>query len=193
MPVARRVVVVLLAASAGSAMWASPAAAGGVDPKTGVMAAGVYNFTPYTMKLVSSGTPTFASSNTKCNTTANTCWKTPPAATIQPGAEMVYELNTWYYAEQGFPPGVCDSYSANFNAWMTYRVDVVNGPAEYFTVAISGYQQHYCPNTTPEKNLDLAVFITSAPPQAGYDPDSNPTPAVPQAQNPQLGDAPNRP
>lgn len=192
MPVARRLVLVLLATSAGSALWASPAAAGFVDSGSGLLAAAVYNFTPYTMTLVSSGAPSLSpgSDNNKCNPTTNICWKTPPAATIQPGDSSVYELNTWYYALQGFPAGVCDSYSANFDAWMTYRIDVLGGPAEYVTVAIYGQQQHLCHE---DDYAGFAVFNTTAPPQAGYDPSSNPTPAVPQTQNSQLGDAPNRP
>ena len=52
MPVARRVVLSLLVAGAGSALFASPAAAGGVDCDTGILTAAVYNVTPYTWTLV---------------------------------------------------------------------------------------------------------------------------------------------
>jgi hypothetical protein len=125
-----------------------------------------------------------------CNVNTNICWNTPPAPTIKPGAAMIYRLNSWYYALQGFPAGVCNSYSANFDAWMTYRIDVLNGPAEYVTVAIFGQQQHLCHQ---DDYLQIAVFNTTAPPQAGYDPNSNPTPAVPQTQNGQLGYVSNQP
>ena len=52
MLVARRVVLLLLVAGAGSALWASPAAAGGFDPNSGLLTAAVYNVTPYTWTLV---------------------------------------------------------------------------------------------------------------------------------------------
>ena len=55
MPVARRVVLWVSVAGAGSALFASPAAAGGVDGNTGVLTAAVYNVTPYTWTLVQSG------------------------------------------------------------------------------------------------------------------------------------------
>ena len=52
MPVARRVVLWVLVAGAGSALLASPARAGGVACDTGVLTAAVYNVTPYTWTLV---------------------------------------------------------------------------------------------------------------------------------------------
>ena len=52
MPVARRVVLLLLVAGAGSALFASPAAAGGVASDTGLLTAAVYNVTPYTWTFV---------------------------------------------------------------------------------------------------------------------------------------------
>jgi hypothetical protein len=53
MTVALRVVGVLLATGAGSALCASPAAAGGVyQDKRGFFAAALYNVTPYTMYYV---------------------------------------------------------------------------------------------------------------------------------------------
>jgi hypothetical protein len=184
--VARRVVLVLLVASAGSALWASPAAAGFVDFDTGRFAATINNFTPYTMKLVSSGAPSVSpgSQNNKCG---NICWDQAPAATIQAGERMVYQIDPYYFATAGFTTN-----SANFDAWMTYRVDLLRGPPEYVTVAILG-QTTVDNNNNVISPAGLGVFITSAPPQAGYDPDTNVTPAVPQIQNPQLGDAPNRP
>jgi hypothetical protein len=188
MPVARRVVLVLLVAGAGSALWASPAAAGSIDPNSGLLTAELDNLTPYPWTLVSSGAPSISpgSQNNKCNDTTNVCWGQAPAATVPPGGRMQYTLNSWYYALQGFPAGVCDSYSANFDAWMTYRVDVLGGPPEYVTLAIFGTQEHLCNSDT---YAGFAVFLTTAPPPSNYDPNTsggNYPPGTGPPQNPQL-------
>jgi hypothetical protein len=191
MPVARRVVLVLLVAGAGSALWASPAAAGSIDPNNGLLTAELDNLTPYPWTLVSSGAPSISpgSYNNNCNPTTNICWGQAPAATVPPGSRMQYTLNTWNYRiEAG--NAFCGSYSAQFDAWMTYRIDVLGGPPEYVTLAIFGTQEHLCNH---DDYLQVAVFNTTAPPQAGYDPNSNPAPAVPQTPNPQLTYEPNTP
>jgi hypothetical protein len=188
MPAARRVVLVLLVAGAWSALWASPAAAGSVDPGSGLLTAELDNLTPYPWTLVSSGAPSLnpGSQNNHCNPTTNVCWGQAPAATVPPGGKMTYTLNSWYYALQGFPAGICDSYSANFDAWMTYRVDVLGGPPEYVTLAIFGTQEHLC---NSDSFAGFAVFVTTGPPPSNYDPNTSGgsyPPGTGPPRNPQL-------
>jgi hypothetical protein len=187
MPVARRVVLVLLVAGAGSALFASPAAAGSVDPHSGLLTAEVVNLTPYPWTLVSSGAPNIgAAQNNQCNITTNVCWGQAPAATVPPGGVMTYTLNSYDYALQGIPAGVCDSYSASFDAWMTYRVEVLGGPPEYVTVQIGGTNEHLC---NSDSHVGFGVSNTTAPPSS----DPNSTPLPPQTPNPQLLNNPNTP
>ena len=124
--VAERAVIVMAAAvlwaGAGSALLTSTAAAGGVDSGSGLLSAAVYNLSPYPMTLVASGTPSGGG------------WSTAPG-NIAPGGASGYALNPWK-AEGG---GICiGDYRSHFDAYMTYRVDVLGGPVEYVTVAITG-------------------------------------------------------
>ena len=128
MPVARRVVLMVLVAGAGSALFASPAAAGGVAWDTGVLTAAVYNVTPYTWTLVQ------ARSFTSTGGDAGAL-QTTPAATIAPGGGSLFGMNSNAYL-------VCIAGSAGlwwygYDSYFTYRVDVLGGPPEYVTVGIS--------------------------------------------------------
>jgi hypothetical protein len=184
MPVARRVVVVLLVVGAGSALWASPAAAGGVDDN-GLLSAAVYNLTPYPMTLVAADTP----GTTPQNPQGGNFWNTRPANTVAPGGAGVYRLNSNYKPGSGICFG---DYLFGFDAYMTYRVDVLGGPPEYVTVAISQAKSHSpttCGGFFPQGDHDprFDVYITSAPPPAGWDPAVSPgTPPAPETPDPQL-------
>jgi hypothetical protein len=184
MTVARRVVLVLLLAGvclgAGSALFASSAFAGGVDTNSGLLSAAIYNLTPYTWTLVAAETPGI------------TGWSTVPQATIPAGGSSLYQLRTNYNPGTGF---FCAAdYLFGFDAYITYRVDVVDGPPEYVTLAISGAESHNpfptdCgPFPAGDHHPEFDVFITTAPPPFGaYDPAASPgTPPAPQVTNPQL-------
>ena len=98
-------------------------------------------------------------------------WTTAPAQTIQAGTGAVYQLNPW----QALSPGICfghDEY--DFDAYMTYRVDVLGGQTEYANVVIWGpWNQNYCLNGGHWADPGFAVYFTTAPPPAGYDPWNN--------------------
>ena len=160
MPLSRRVALVLLVAGAGSALGASPAAAGGYDASTGRLEAAVYNVTPYTWTLVDSkeyypnGTPIGRGLNTS------------PAATMHPGDSSIYRTSANAYQQCGQNEAL-----PGFEASFTYQVDVVGGPTEYLTVAIS-QQEVWAPNGcgTPARHAQVDVWITQGPPQAGWHP-----------------------
>jgi hypothetical protein len=186
MTVARRLVLVLLVAGvwsgAGSALLASPAAAGGVDGDTGVLSAAVYNATPYTWTLVAAGAPNTGRGD--CN--GSSCWNTYPAATIPPGGGGLYRINSYDF-EGG---GICfGNFKASFDAWMTYRVNVVGGPPEYVTVMILGSYAHgICfgrPNDNDDGYPGFGVADSTGPPPSGWDV-SQGTPPGAQTPNPQL-------
>jgi hypothetical protein len=188
MPVARRVVLVLLVAgawsSAGSVLLTSTAAAGGVDDN-GLLTAAVYNITPYPWTLVAAATP----GTTPQNPQGGNFWSTYPKATVPVGGATLYAINT----NENEGGGICiGDYLMGFDAYMTYRVDVLGGPPEYVTLAITGAKSHSptsCGGHFPKGNHDpeFDVFITSAPPPAGWDPAVSPgTPPAPETPNPQL-------
>ena len=178
---ARRMVLVLAAAvlwgGVGSGLLTSTAAAGGVDDQ-GRLAAAVYNFTPYTWTLVS------AQQGAPCPyndpTGQNRCWAQLPPQTVAPGASPIYQLD----------PN--DSESALFglkfgyDAYFTYRVDVLGGAPEYVTIGISQCQ---CSGTYGNSIASVQEWNTVAPPPAGYQAASLAAPG-PQTATPQLGAQP---
>ena len=112
--------VAALCAGAGLALLASPAHAGQVDYNNGgLLSAAVYNLTPYTWTLVAQ----------------SGAWSTAPPATIAPGGGGGYALSPY----QTRTPGACFGHDAyDFDAYMTYKVDVLGGPPEYANVVIWG-------------------------------------------------------
>jgi hypothetical protein len=166
------VVVAGLWTGAGAALFASSAMAGGIDESTGVYAAAIYNFTPYTWTRVAYLTP-------EAGICGATCWNQDPAKTIAPGTAMVYKISANMSKGDG---RTLQEYG--YDAWMTYRVDVLGGPAEYVTVALS---QAQCYGFYGNCNPALRQFITSSPPPANYDPGPNPDVApAPLTSGPQL-------
>ncbi|MGH2885080.1 MAG: hypothetical protein ACRDPA_20650, partial [Solirubrobacteraceae bacterium] len=169
------VVVAALWAGAGSALFASPAFAGGVY--NNAFHASIVNLTPYTWTLVeqnSAGPPGSA-----CPTY---CWLTAPAQTIAPGQKMGYELNP--NLNQCSAVDCSFGQALGFDGWMSYRVDVLGGPAEYVTIAVSQCQ---CSGVFGSSIPALRQFITPAPPPASFDPGPNPdAPPGPLTAGPQL-------
>ena len=179
------VAVAVVWAGAGSALFASPAVAGDVNTDTGVLEAALYNVTPYPMTLVAAQTP----GKTQQNPNGGNFWNTYPAATMSAGGGMVYRIN----ANENEGGGICfGDYLLGYDAYMTYRVDVLDGPPEYVTLAISQAKSHSpttCFGHFPQGDHDprFDVYITSAPPPSGYDPAASPgTPPATQTPNPQL-------
>ena len=74
-------------------------------------------------------------------------------------------------------------YLYGYDAYMTYRVDVLGGPAEFVTVAIS---QGESTGTFGTAHPAIDVYNTTAPPPAGWDPASRNAPAAATA-NAQAG------
>jgi hypothetical protein len=71
-----------------------------------------------------------------------------------------------------------------YDAFMTYRVDILGGPAEYVTVALS---QAQCFGEYGDCRPALRQFITTQPPPANYDPATNvEAPPAPLVVNPQF-------
>ncbi len=162
-------------AGAGSAVFASSAMAGGPIESTGIYAAGIYDLTPYPWTLVESSTPELG----RCANTGTTCWDKAPAQTIAPGAAMIYQVKPNFASGDG---RVLAEYG--YDAWMTYRVDILGGPPEYVTVAIS---QLACFGFDGDCIPALRQFITSTPPPKSYDPGPNPEAApAPLIAKPQL-------
>ena len=173
---ARRLVVVLAAtflwAGAGSALLASPAAAGGVGDD-GTLSAAIYNSTPYTWTLVT------AQATGSC-IYGTQCWQTVPAQTLAPGAASLFQLNPNLF--DGPVIGNLWSFRAGFDGFFTYRVDVLGGAPEYVTVGMS---QCHCTGTYGTSEATLQVWNTVAPPPGGYAASSLQPPG-PQTANPQL-------
>jgi hypothetical protein len=178
--VAKRVVLVMAAtfvlAGAGWALFASPAAAGGIDDR-GRLSAAIYNSTPYTWTLVTAQSPASSPCPYNVPTGRNRCWATVPAQTLRPGAASLFELD----------PN--DSESSLFgerfgyDGYFTYRVDVLGGGApEYITVGIS---QCHCTGTYGSSEVSLQVWNTVVPPLASYQASYLVSPAL-QTANPQL-------
>jgi len=172
----RRLLLVVIIAGvwtgAGATLFASSAMAGGVDESTGVYSAAVYNFTPYTWTRVAYLTP-------EAGICGATCWNQDPAKTIAPGTAMGYKLSANMAKGDG---RVLAEYG--YDGWMTYRVDVLGGPPEYVTIALS---QAACFGLYGNCSPALRQFITSSPPPATYDPGPNPDVApAPLISGPQL-------
>lgn len=188
--VARRVVLVLVVAavwaSAGSALMASPALAGGVDTSDGYLNGALYNLTPYTWTKVAQASPQTCYGKYADGTggrATSDCWDVgEPAATIAPGGAGGYTVL----------PNVIDvpvlgnlfSTKFGYSAWVTYRVDVLGGAPEYVTFTVS---QCYCTGTYGSSYPALAVWNTTAAPPASYDPGPNPNaPPATQTASPQI-------
>lgn len=189
----RRLVVVMAMAvvcmGAGLALSASPALAGGVDTNNnGLLSAAIYNATPYTWTLVAA----YAPGNPPGGSLGNGGWNTAPGSTIQPGGSTLYRLNPW----QALSGGICGGYNEYFfDAYITYRVDVLGGPPEYVNLVINGpWNQNYCLNGGHWTDPGFSDYVTATPPPSGYDP-SNASGAAPSTliSNPQLTYAHNTP
>ena len=177
----RRVLSILgvaaLCAGAGSALLASPAHAGWVDiPNGGLLVSFTSNVTPYTWTLVAAYSQ-------------GGWWGgESPASTLQPGDSPRYVVQPW----QTRTPGICFGNNAfDYNAYLTYKVDVLGGPPEYANVVIWGsWTDNYCLGRSlggPVVDPGFAVYFTSSPPPAGYDPNSVSGAAPgPQIADPQL-------
>jgi hypothetical protein len=156
--IVRRVVLVLLVAGAGSALFASPAFAGGVDGNTGILTAAVYNATPYTWTLVDH-------KSFDQNGNYSSDLQTVPAATISPGGGSLFGIGSNYYL-------VCfGTWKYGYDGYFTYRVDLVGGPPEYVTVGISQLEVSFptgCGLGGQHARAD--VYITTAPPPPGWHP-----------------------
>ena len=171
--VARRVVTVLVAVgllvSAGSAVLTSSASAGGISNTTGIMNALVRNLTPYTMTLVAAETP----GTTPLYPNGGDFWYARPPDTIAPGGDGGWVLRPNDNYNRG--PG---GYVYGYDAYMTYRVDVLGGPAEFVTVAISQAESTGSYGTA---HPAIDVYNTTAPPPAGWDPGFRNAPAAASA------------
>ena len=164
-----RAIRVLLAAGIAAARLAPPASAGGVD-RNGTLSAAFYNSTPYTVTLAGIG---YAAN---CTTSDGRCWYTQPAGTIPAGGASLFSLapnaNKSGYFSQLW----------GYDAWFSYRVDVVGGPSEYITVGISQCQ---CSGIYGNSNAALDVWNTTTPPASNYDPAFRQSPGT-QTANPQI-------
>ena len=155
----RRVVLVLLVAGAGSALWASPAMAGGVNTTTGTINGALYNGTPYRWTLVKAVNPE------PCHNNEN-CWPQYPAQTIMPGGAGGWTLKPNLFNTSS-PREANASWQIGYNGWFTYRVDVPTGPSFYATFTIT---QCFCRGDFGyEDPLPRLYFTTQAPPN-NYNP-----------------------
>jgi hypothetical protein len=156
----RRVVLVfavaLVGACAESAL--SPPSALATFDDQGNFVTYVYNLTPYTWTLVAANAQNPNGDVSPCFD----CWITSPSATIAPGGAMGYQIKP-FDNETG---GICfGSYKWGYNAYFTYRIDVLGGPPEYQTVAISGQESTGC---FGDHDPLIQAWNTSAPPPPGY-------------------------
>jgi hypothetical protein len=162
-------------AIAGSALVASPALAGGFDDEGNYNAA-VYNLTPYPWTLVEENAPSNPGSACLPSTT---CWDTRPYLTIEPG-----KAGGWGLRPNFSQTCILGGVEYGYDGWMTYRVDVLGGPPEYVTIALSQeLQRGTCGSAIPT----LRQFITREPPPTDYDPGPNAdAPPGPVIADPQL-------
>ena len=154
MPVARRVVLVLLVACAGSALFASPSAAGPVNARTGLLTAAVYNATPYTWTLVDPGRRYDQNGQ-------NPSPQRDPCGHYRAWRRNQFQLNANYNLY------CLGDYEYGYDGYFTYRVDVVGGPSEYVTVAIWGGWPHLQPTATSIRCGVPPPRSTSRPGAAG--------------------------
>ena len=94
-------------------------------------------------------------------------WWGARASTIQPGGSPRYVVPPY----QTRTPGLCfgnDAY--DYNAYLTYEVDVLGGPPEYANVVIWGSStDNYClgrPLGGPVVEPRVCLYFTSSPPPA---------------------------
>jgi hypothetical protein len=167
--------VAVLSAGAGSALLASPANAGWVDvPNGGLLVSFTSNLTPYTWTLVAAQ--------------SRGGWFETPASTLQPGDSPRYVV----YPYQTRTPGICFGNDAfDYDAYLTYQVNVLGGPPEYANVVIWGtYTDNLCLGAHGVNDPLLpgfAVYFTSSPPPPGYDAlNASGAAPGPQIANPQL-------
>ena len=158
----RRVMLMLtvaaVCAGGGSALFASSAFAGGVDGSTGILTAAAYNATPYTWTLVDH--KSFDS-----NGNYSSDLQRVPAATISPGGASLFGMYSNYSLS------CFGTWKYGYDAYFTYRVDVVGGPPEYVTVGISQLEVSFptgCGLGGQHARAD--VYITTAPPPPGWHP-----------------------
>ena len=181
--VARRVMsmtaVALVCAGAGSALFASPAAAGGVDGN-GILTAAIYNSTPYTWSFVAEkAIPSTANCSTlDCMGAIDfgPGGRSGPPGTIPPGGASLFSV-----APNVNRSCVFGSFYG-YDAYFTYQVNVVGGAPEFITVGIS---QAHSTGTCGNAEVALQVWDTVAPPPGSWDPASLQAPG-PQTANPQL-------
>jgi hypothetical protein len=178
----------LVCAGAGSALLASPALAGGVDLNSGYLSGALYNLTPYTWTKVAQASPAtpcwrYDPNANQWSHDVTNCWAPQePAATIAPGNATGYTLAPNLLNISTFGGGA--GLEAGYDAWVTYRVDVLGGGPEYVTFAIS---QAWDSGDYGSNYPALAVWNTTAPPPAGYDPGPNPNaPPATQTARPQV-------
>jgi hypothetical protein len=183
--------VAAVCAGAGSALFASPALAGAVDTGSGYLTGALYNLTPYTWTKVEEASPAPCQDNDGHYTVSNCWYQQDLPGTIAPAGSAGYTLDSNHYETPDLPNGF--RYTIGYDAWVTYQVDVLGGPPEYVTFAVSNC---YCGNSIVGISLPhLDVWNTTAPPPASYDPgltDPASPPGTPTA-NPQVTYAHNVP
>lgn len=174
----------LLCAGAGSALFASPAAAGDINFDNGLLTAAVYNLTPYTWTLVAENAPGPNSYPFPCGygpsagAPAN-CWRQAPG-NMAPGGASLFQIHENGGGYACFFGGQAEA----FDGYFTYRVDVLAGSPEYVTVAISGLAEN---GSCGSAAAQIYVYDTTAPPPPGYDAAaSQGTPPAAQTPNPQV-------
>jgi hypothetical protein len=172
-------VLVWAAASVWAALLAPSALAGSIDTSNGVLSATFTNATPYTWTKVAEASPQSCIAG---GVSYPQCWLTRAAPTISPGGVTRFEL--WPNLLNLPVIGNLYSTQIGYNAWVTYRVDVLGGAPEYVTVTIT---QCYCTFVYGTSLPEINVFNTTAPPPADYNPAAPPvTPPVPGTDAPQL-------
>jgi hypothetical protein len=110
----------------------------------------------------------------------STCWDQLPASTLQVGQASIFTLrpNT---RQSG---GIFGGERLGYDGYFTYRADVLGGPPEYLTVAIS--QCHWSGITYGNSEVSIQVYDTSTPPSSAYLA-STLAPAGDLSAKPQLG------
>jgi hypothetical protein len=148
-------------AGAGSALLAPSALAGSIDNDNGTLGGLFSNATPYTFTKVAEGSPVSCTFN---ETPTSQCWISPAADTIPPGGSTSFILlpNVFQRPGRGTP-----GYKFGYDAWVTYRVDVLGGPSEYVTVTVTDC---YCTGGYGSGLPSINVWTTAGGPPSSYDP-----------------------
>ena len=150
--------LVLLLSAASLAVVSAPSAqAGGAEWGT-VLSGAVYNSSGYDLHRV------------EIHALRPAIFKTVPSATVEDGGAALFELNP-EGSEYGGPTGFCfGTWKQVYNAFWTYRADLVDAPAEYITISIHGVRTHSsslgCGEGIPGGDVypALDVWITSSAP-----------------------------